>query len=63
MYRIAHWANTEPSPAYTNAAKALTSAFGARTAVFVVPSTFHTPWPRIVGAPLLALVCVHRRRK
>lgn len=44
-----------------HAAKALTSAFGARTAVF--PSTFHTPWLRIVDAPLSALVYFRRRRK
>ena len=40
----------------THAAKSLTSAFGARTAVFATPSTFYTPWFRIIGAPLLALV-------
>ena len=47
----------------THAAKALTSAFGARTAFFVIPSTFYTPWLRMIGAPLAALVCFHRRRK
>ena len=39
----------------------LTSAFGARTAVFVVPTAFHTPWLGIVAAPLLALGCFRRR--
>ena len=52
--------NIRPS---TNAVKALTSAFGARTAVFAIPSTFHTPWLRIIGAPLLALVWFRRRRE
>ena len=47
----------------THAAKALTSAFGARTAFLVIPSTFYTPWLRIVGAPLSALVCFRRRRE
>ena len=48
---------------HTHAAKTLTSAFGARTAFFVIPSTFYTPWPRIIGAPLAALVYLRRRRK
>ena len=41
----------------------LTSALGARTAVFAVPSAFHTPWLGIVAAPLLALGCFSRRRE
>ena len=47
----------------THAAKSFTSAFGARTAVFDIPSTFHTPWPLILGAPILALVWFRRRRE
>ena len=41
----------------------LTNALGARTAVFAVPSAFHTPWLGIVAAPLLALGCFSRRRE
>ena len=47
----------------TDTTKSLTSAFGARTAVFATPTTFHTPWPRMIGAPLLALVWFRRRRR
>ena len=48
---------------HINEAKALTSALGARTAVFAVPSAFHTPWLGIGAAPLLALGCFSRRRE
>ena len=46
-----------------HAAKSLTSAFGARTAVFATPRAFHSPWLRMLGAIFQTLGWFGRRLK